>query len=70
MPRLCLPRTSEPEISAKSYLAAGKGPVRWLAPEALTASSKGMVVTAASDVYMVGGLLFELLSAGRYVLLL
>ena len=48
-------------------LAIGHGgPVWWLAPEALVAhGGGGWVATPASDVYMLGGLMFELLTGGR-----
>ena len=49
-------------------LAIGHGgPVWWLAPEALVAhGGGGWVATPASDVYMLGGLMFELLTGGRH----
>jgi serine/threonine protein kinase len=37
---------------------------RWLSPETLRDTSHGRLVTPASDVYMFGGLLFEVLTGG------
>ena len=41
------------------------GPSNWMAPEALSQDGgKGCVVSAATDMYMLGGLLFEILTGG------
>jgi serine/threonine protein kinase len=41
------------------------GPVLWTAPEVLLGGRAGAVAATSSDVYMVGGLLWELLTAGH-----
>ncbi len=47
--------------------AEGLGPHQWMAPEVLTGSfDGGRDVTPASDVYMLGGLMFEVLTGGRH----
>jgi serine/threonine protein kinase len=43
---------------------AASGPLFWLAPEVFAGDTSGTSATTASDVYMVGGLFFELLTAG------
>ena len=41
------------------------GPIEWMAPEVLAGNlTDGHIATPASDVYMLGGLLFELLTCG------
>ena len=41
------------------------GPIAWVAPEVLAGSLvKGVTATPASDVYMLGGLMFEVLTCG------
>jgi serine/threonine protein kinase len=52
--------------AAKSYLRDGVGPTRWLAPEVLIRREHGTLVTTASDVYMFGGLMFEVRLPVRY----
>ena len=42
------------------------GPIAWVAPEVLAGSlATGVIATPASDVYMLGGLMFEVLTCGR-----
>ena len=42
------------------------GPVAWVAPEVLAGSlTTGVTASPASDVYMFGGLMFEVLTCGR-----
>jgi hypothetical protein len=44
---------------------AALGPIPWSAPEVCAGNTTtGTVATAASDVYMLGGLMFELLTSG------
>ena len=52
--------------ASKGYLSSGIGPTRWLAPEALDRRGKtgGVVVARPSDMYMVGGLIYEVLTGG------
>jgi serine/threonine protein kinase len=50
--------------SVRSHAKMVVGPVQWTAPEVLTGRVQG--VTTASDVYMFGGLLFELLTGGQH----
>ena len=41
------------------------GPIAWVAPEVLAGSlATGVTATPASDVYMLGGLMFEVLTCG------
>ena len=41
------------------------GPIAWVAPEVLAGSlTAGVTATPASDVYMLGGLMFEVLTCG------
>ena len=41
------------------------GPIAWVAPEVLAGSlTTGVTATPASDVYMLGGLMFEVLTCG------
>jgi serine/threonine protein kinase len=44
--------------------AIAVGPVAWMAPEVLAGSEAVRGATTASDVYMFGGLLFEILTSG------
>ena len=45
---------------------AALGPIAWMAPEVVDGSAdSGVTVTPASDVYMLGGLMFEVLTCGR-----
>ena len=42
------------------------GPIAWVAPEVLAGRlATGVIATPASDVYMLGGLMFEVLTCGR-----
>ena len=42
------------------------GPVPWVAPEVIAGSLKeGVVATPASDVYMLGSLMFEVMTCGQ-----
>jgi hypothetical protein len=50
--------------SARKHAKVVVGPVQWTAPEVLTGHVQG--VTTASDVYMFGGLLFEMLTGGQH----
>ena len=53
--------------AVRTVLTGGQalGPIAWVAPEVLAGSViTGVTATPASDVYMLGGLMFEVLTCG------
>jgi serine/threonine protein kinase len=59
-PSLLLPSKLEARLFGKDAL----GPLLWMAPEERSLLEAGAVTSPAGDVYMAGGLLYELLTAG------
>jgi serine/threonine protein kinase len=59
-PSLLLPSILEARLHGKDAL----GPLLWMAPEERSLLEAGAVTSPAGDVYMAGGLLYELLTAG------
>ena len=53
-------------VTGKTHVDGVGGPLRWLAPEALCDEDSKRTASFATDMYMVGGLLFELLTCGQY----
>jgi serine/threonine protein kinase len=59
-PSLLLPSILEARLFGRDAL----GPLLWMAPEERAVSEAGSVTSPAGDVYMTGGLLYELLTGG------
>ncbi len=53
-----------PVVTTLLHNGEALGPVEWVAPEVCASTAAGTIATFASDVYMLGGVLYELLTGG------